>query len=185
MPKTLPIPILFSVTAPELSGTGLTKAVDAYVGAFVDNFARLLVHHGTQLCKYKGTTITASTVAGTNYATVTVQQLGGTEPLENLETWAFDSRTRVPMGGFRPPPGQKFFAMVKPEGRLVYRTRTYTRHQGKYIKIVGYMSEAMRRTFTPAMMDAFGSGLADLTGKVVATKIGNLAKAAGFDVVIS
>ena len=55
----------------------------------------------------------------------------------------FDDTIKVPIGGFPPPPGQRFWVFIKPEGRVVRRTRSYSRFSGQTIKKKGFMTEAV------------------------------------------
>ena len=59
-----------------------------------------------------------------------------------------DDEIVVPIGGFPPPPGQKFWVFIKPEGRVVYRTRSYSRFSGQVIKKKGFLSEAVEDNMT-------------------------------------
>jgi len=55
----------------------------------------------------------------------------------------FDTVLKVPTGGFDAGPG-KAFRMIKPEGRVVFRRKIYTKFSGQTIQRKGFLSEAMR-----------------------------------------
>jgi hypothetical protein len=58
------------------------------------------------------------------------------------EILAWGIKFRVPSGGFKPPAGKKAFAMEKPEG-IVFRSRTYTRQSGRWIRREGFFDKAI------------------------------------------
>jgi len=66
-----------------------------------------------------------------------------------------DDEIKVPIGGFPPtaesarilgvdPPTGDHWVFIKPEGRVVRRSRTYSRFSGQTIKKKGFLSEAVR-----------------------------------------
>ena len=60
----------------------------------------------------------------------------------------FDTTFDVPVGGFVPSGGKKAFRMIKPEGRVVYRSRIYTRFSGQKITRKGFLSTSFRNVMT-------------------------------------
>ncbi len=60
----------------------------------------------------------------------------------------FDVTFDVPVGGFVPSGGKKAFRMIKPEGRVVYRSRIYTRFSGQKITRKGFLSTSFRNVMT-------------------------------------
>lgn len=76
-------------------------------------------------------------LSGRNKATVTARDF-------HTGRLPFDSTLDVPIGGFTPPSGKRAFRMIKPEGRVVYRSRIYTKFSGQKITRKGFLSEAAR-----------------------------------------
>jgi len=70
-----------------------------------------------------------------------------------VEYHAMGFEFTVPAGGIRPKHG-KAIMMFKPEG-VVFRSRTYTKHQGEVIKRGGWLRDAVLEAF-----DASSSGWA-------------------------
>lgn len=54
-------------------------------------------------------------------------------------------RIYVPKGGFRPKAGIAAFPLKKPEGGLIFRSRTYTKYGGRVIELGGFVEEALRK----------------------------------------
>jgi len=158
-------------------------AVDSAIHVWLSEAMQELIENSRELCKHKGVQFSIHRT-GTATAHMTVRQIGGELPLANLSDWAFDTTINVPVGGFLPPPGKKAFLMHKPEGP-VFRTRTYTKFSGQTIKRKGYVSEAVRKTFTQQRLDRLSSTLATMVSMAVTLKLRQMIEARGMAVIIT
>lgn len=85
----------------------------------------------------------------------------------------FDSTFDVPVGGFVPEKGKRAFRMIKPEGRVVYRSRIYSRFSGQKITRKGFLSEAFRNVMTGSIGRVELQKLATLLAVHLANEVAN------------
>lgn len=92
----------------------------------------------------QGKTRISARLASPKKATVTASNFHAGRP-------PFDTTFDVPVGGFVPEKGKRAFRMIKPEGRVVYRSRIYTRFSGQKVIRKGFLSASFRNVMTGAV----------------------------------
>jgi hypothetical protein len=105
-------------------------------------------------------------------------------PHPYLWMWAFDFTYTVPPTGYLPEPGKKAIHMTKWEGEK-YVKATYTNYKGQTRTRIGFLDEAMRRSFTETRFLNLGSGLGAIIAHRLAEDIAGNARHAGLNVRIA
>jgi hypothetical protein len=162
-------------------------AIDSLVSFWLHDTISALADAGRRLCKKKAGLSMSFNVAGAHdaYLHVSHSDVVGPGPFGRLETWAFDTEVPIPVGGFPPPVGQDVWIMDKPaEARPAIRPRTYSKHSGKIYKTEGFMTAAIKETFTKARLDALSAPLAQMVATAIVSKIHAEYTAKGYTVTV-
>jgi hypothetical protein len=146
---------------------GVKDSAQSFIGGLGSKLGFSLKRSGKRSAK-----VTGSRVQGTK-ATISGK--------ESFSKPGFNKKVNVPIGGFKPKTA-KAFPMEKPEG-LIFRSRTYTKHQGKTIEFPGFFTHGAKVQFSgrrgKRTMNALAEPVAILVGLHIAVLIVEAFRARG------
>jgi hypothetical protein len=106
-----------------------------------------------------------------------------------MAQWAFDDPISIPSGGIEAD-DKKSQHIQKPHEKWVFRQRNYVKFKGAMLGPdqlpgKGFVSAAIRQTFTKERLDGLGEPLATVTGAALAWKLRMLLEGKGYKVEIT